>query len=229
MNIEQFRYMSEVARYKSFNQAAMALYISQPSISTSVKKLETEIGEKLFVRHSNGVSLTPFGEQLLPYVRNVLSQFDLMPLQVYGKGQKSRSRLTVCNGGYRFISDALAKVYTDNKVKGIHLDIYDCSREESLSMVSAGTAEVGGFGVFSFQKDQLLRHMNDMKVKFTPIMMAPITASVGPTHPLFDRKEDWVALDMIKDYPLLYTFTEHSNSLIKRLGQIGRASCRERV
>ena len=64
MNIDQLRHFSEIARCGSLNQATEALYVSQPSLSASIKKLEQELGEPVFMRHSTGVTLTSFGEEL---------------------------------------------------------------------------------------------------------------------------------------------------------------------
>ena len=218
MNIEQLRHFSEIARCGSLNQATDALYISQPSLSASIKKLEQELGEPVFTRHSTGVSLTPFGEELLPYVRDVLSLLDQMPSQAFGKNAKMRPRLSVCSGAYRFTSWAVTHVYDKHQEDGIHIDYYDVSKEEALSMVSAGTAQVGCYGVFDFHKNYMLRRLDDLNVTFVPLAKAPVTVAVSSKNPLFDRKEDWVTLDMIKDYPVLYKFSEHSNSLQKKLG-----------
>ena len=218
MNIEQLRYVSEVARYGSFNQAATVLYMSQPALSAAVKKLEQEMGESIFIRHNTGVTLTPFGSELLPYLRNVLGLLDQMPNQLYGKGHKNRPRLSVCNGGYRYIAAAVAKVYEAHREEGVHIDYYDVTREEALPMVASGTADVAGYGFWNFQKQHLLRRMEDMDLQFFPTAIARPTVAVGPKNPLYTREEDWVTLDMIRDYPVLYTFSEHASSLHKRLG-----------
>ena len=218
MNIEQLRHFSEIARCGSLNQATDALYITQPSLSASIKKLEQELGEPVFTRHSTGVSLTPFGEELLPYVRDVLALLDQMPCQAFGKNAKMRPRLSVCGGAYRFSSWAVTKVYENHREEGIHIDYYDVSKEESLSMVSAGTAQVGCFGIYDFQKSFMLRRLDDLGISFVPLVEAPVSLAVSSKNPLFDRKEDWVTLDMIKDYPVLYKFSEHSNALQKKLG-----------
>lgn len=218
MNIDQLRHFSEIARCGSLNQATEALYITQPSLSTSIKKLENELGEPVFIRHSTGVSLTPFGEELLPYVRDVLALLDQMPSQAFGKNAKTRPRLSVCGGAYRFASWAITQVYEKHREDGIHIDYYDVSKEESLSMISAGTAQIGCFGIYDFQKKYMLRRLEDQNIAFVPLAEAPVTVAVGHKNPLFNRKEDWVTLDMVKEFPVLYKFSEHSNALQKRLG-----------
>lgn len=60
------------------NKAAEQLYVSQPSLSASVKELEREIGIKIFNRSGRGVTLTNDGAEFFQYVRQVVGQFDVL-------------------------------------------------------------------------------------------------------------------------------------------------------
>ena len=62
MRIEQLLYLSEIAKTHSISIAANNLFVSQPAISTAIKKLEEELDVTLFSRSKNGVFLTPIGE-----------------------------------------------------------------------------------------------------------------------------------------------------------------------
>lgn len=59
MTFEQLHYFTEVYRQKSLGQAAANLYISRQSLSTSIRKIEQELGVTLFVRSAGGVTPTP--------------------------------------------------------------------------------------------------------------------------------------------------------------------------
>ena len=67
MTLQQLRYVIQAADSRSMNEAAKALYISQPSLSGAIKELEKEIGIELFKRSSHGTVLTPEGEEFLGY------------------------------------------------------------------------------------------------------------------------------------------------------------------
>ena len=71
MTLQQLRYVIQAADSRSMNEAAKALYISQPSLSGAIKELEKEIGIELFKRSSHGTVLTPEGEEFLGYARQV--------------------------------------------------------------------------------------------------------------------------------------------------------------
>ena len=68
LNLNLYRVFYYVAKEKSITKAAKKLYISQPAISKSLKKLEEEINVSLFVRNLNGVELTEAGSILYSYI-----------------------------------------------------------------------------------------------------------------------------------------------------------------
>lgn len=232
MNIEQLRYVSAIARCGSFSGAAAELYVSQPSLSAAVKKLEESLGEPIFVRHSTGVTLSPYGETILPYIQDALTTIDQMPQQIYGKNSRGKPRLSVANGAYKFMIAPLTRMYEKYKADGIFIDFYDVTRERALDMVASGVAQVGAYGVYDFQRERLTRLLDTKGVRFVPLGVAHPTVSLGPKNPLFHRAADWVTLDMVKEFPLIYNFTEHNNVLFKRLGLMSSfniITCSERA
>jgi len=58
IDFNMYKVFYAVATYESFSKAAKELYISQPAVSYSIKKLETDLNVKLFKRFSNGILLT---------------------------------------------------------------------------------------------------------------------------------------------------------------------------
>ena len=78
MTLTQLRYVITIADTGSMNEAAKALFISQPSLSQAVKELETEIGVELFKRSNQGVSVTQEGMEFLGYARQVVEQYELI-------------------------------------------------------------------------------------------------------------------------------------------------------
>lgn len=72
MKIEHLRYLIAVAEHRSINQAAQSLYVSQPTLSKSIKSLETELGVFLINRTKTGVSLTADGERIYQDAKTIL-------------------------------------------------------------------------------------------------------------------------------------------------------------
>ena len=62
-----------VAKCKSFSKASEKLFISQPAVSISIKKLEEQLNVTLFKRNQKGIQLTEVGKQLLFYVESIIN------------------------------------------------------------------------------------------------------------------------------------------------------------
>jgi len=74
MTLTELKYIVAVAREKHFGRAAEACFISQPTLSVSIKKLEDELELKLFERSANEVTVTPLGEEIVRQAQSVLEQ-----------------------------------------------------------------------------------------------------------------------------------------------------------
>ena len=59
MTLQQLRYALAIADCGSMNEAAKRLFLSQPSLSETVKELEQEIGMQIFMRSNRGIIITP--------------------------------------------------------------------------------------------------------------------------------------------------------------------------
>src|SRR5215207_8194371 len=73
MTLRQLEYLVAVIDEGSFGRAALALYVSQPTLSNQVRALEAEIGGPLVERLPRGVRPTPTGEAMLPAARAALA------------------------------------------------------------------------------------------------------------------------------------------------------------
>ena len=74
MTLTELKYIVAVAREKHFGKAAEACFVSQPTLSVAVKKLEEELELKLFERSANEVTVTPLGEEVVRQAQSVLEQ-----------------------------------------------------------------------------------------------------------------------------------------------------------
>jgi LysR family transcriptional regulator, hydrogen peroxide-inducible genes activator len=74
MTLTELRYIVAVARERHFGRAAEACFVSQPTLSVAIKKLEEELDVKIFERGSNEVSLTPLGEAIVRQAQSVIEQ-----------------------------------------------------------------------------------------------------------------------------------------------------------
>ncbi|MSO65989.1 MAG: LysR family transcriptional regulator [Alphaproteobacteria bacterium] len=84
METRALRYFQTVAEFGSYSRASEFLRISQPAVSRQIRKLEGELGRKLFDRHGHGVTLTEAGRILLEHGQRALRQLDRIKDEIRG-------------------------------------------------------------------------------------------------------------------------------------------------
>ena len=124
MTITQLRYVIAISQANSMNEAARQLFISQPSLSASLKDLEKEIGIELFRRTNRGVMVTPEGEEFLGYARQVVEQYQLMEAR-YVEKKEIKKKFSVSMQHYTFAVNAFVEM-----VKQFGMDEYEFAIHE---------------------------------------------------------------------------------------------------
>jgi len=74
MTLTELRYVVAVARERHFRRAADACFVSQPTLSVAIKKLEDELGTQIFERRTNDVTMTPAGERIVGQAQRTLDE-----------------------------------------------------------------------------------------------------------------------------------------------------------
>ena len=118
MTIQQCKYVLEILKMGSFNEAAKTLYVAQSSLSASVKSLESELNIKIFERSNNGVRLTSDGAEFVRYASQIIEQNDLI-LAKYKSNQRCK-KLYIATQHYDFVADIFGKMLnlvTDDYIK----------------------------------------------------------------------------------------------------------------
>lgn len=95
MELLQLRYFYKIATSDTLTQAARELHVSQPSLSSMLRKLEAELGGKLFVKKGRLLKLNRRGEILLHYAEKILRELDAMKEEVNILNQNQENRLVI--------------------------------------------------------------------------------------------------------------------------------------
>lgn len=90
MTIQQLKYAIKISETGSFNKAAEALFIAQPSLTTAMQELEKEIGITVFNRSGRGVTLTNDGTEIILYARQVCTQYEILTEKYVGGNIKKK-------------------------------------------------------------------------------------------------------------------------------------------
>lgn len=146
-NLTLYRAFYAVATHLNISIAAKELYISQPAISKSIKKLEDNLGTPLFVRNSRGVKLTEEGQLLYDYVSKAFNNLE--------SGEEQIKRIKDLGIGQIKIgvSTTLCKYILLNYLKGfikdnphIQITIMTQSSNETLQLLANNKIDIGLIG-----------------------------------------------------------------------------------
>ena len=80
MNLRDLKYIIAVAETQHFGKAAERCFVSQPTLSGQIKKLEEELGVAIFERTNRAVEITPAGEEIVAHARLIMDQADAIRL-----------------------------------------------------------------------------------------------------------------------------------------------------
>ena len=194
MELHQLRYFVAVAEDLHFTRAAGRLGVAQPSVSSQIRKLETELGEALFDRGSAGVGLTQAGEVLLPLARRVLADVEEVAVQVQEVGQLGRGRLalgatpSLCTG---LLPDVLARYHAAHP--GVRVGLFE---EGSLALV--GRLESG-----EVELALVILPLHQAWLRTTPVASEELVLVVAPGQPRPAGNRDVVAVEELRDVPLV--------------------------
>ena len=79
MTLTELKYVIAVARMRHFGRAAESCFVSQPSLSVAIRKLEEELGVTIFERRTSDISITPIGQQIVEQAQRVLAASSTSP------------------------------------------------------------------------------------------------------------------------------------------------------
>lgn len=144
MNLRALQYLIKLAELQHFSRAADACYVSQPTLSTQIRKLEDELGVQLVERAPRNVQLTPVGKEIVARAKHVLRDVE----QIYAAARRSRDPET---GTLRLgLFPTLAPYLLPHVVPGIRrrfpklrLELAEEKTADLLAMIEDGELDAG--------------------------------------------------------------------------------------
>ena len=208
MTLQQLKYVALIAETGSMNEAAKQLFLSQPSLSESVKDLENEIGITIFNRTNRGITITPEGDEFLGYVRQTLSQYSLLEERYFESGTRKK-HFRVSTQHYTFAVDAFAKMMKKFDMDKYDFGIFETRTAEIIDDVSSFRRNIGVLYMDSENRKMLTKLIQSRNCVFVPLFQCHIYAYVSCDHP-FAQKEK-VTLEDLKEYTCM-TFDQGNNN-----------------
>ena len=200
MTLNQLKYAIVVSESESFNIAAKKLYISQPSLSTSIHALEEEVGIQIFRRSQNGIAVTPDGKEFLGYARQVMEQFELLDARYISKSDVKK-KFSVSMQHYTFAVNAFVELVRQYGMDEYEFAVHETKTHEVIEDVRNGKSEIGILYLNDFNRKVLEKIFAESAIEFHPLLECNVYVYMSNTHPL--AKKESISLEELKDYPCL--------------------------
>jgi DNA-binding transcriptional LysR family regulator len=192
MELRQLRYAVLLAETLHFGRAAERAYISQPSFSQHIARLERELGTQLFDRASNRVQLTDAGRLLVERAAALLTEMDAAAADVRALAEDARGalRVGVFADGAGEITPLLLKAYR-RLCPDVQLSFVELSMTTQVDALTSGRIDVA-----------ILRPpVPDVELDLDVLFAEPRVAILAADHPLAER--DDVSVQDLLDEPFV--------------------------
>ena len=200
MTLQQIHYAITISEQGSFNKASEVLYISQPSLTESIRELEKELGITIFHRSGKGVTLTSEGLDFISNARELYRQYENI-LDRYGDSGALKKKFAVSTQHYSFAVKSFVEL-----VKKLNTDEYEFALREVRTQkviddVSNLISEVGILYLSDFNAPLLTKLMRTNKLEFHELITCDAYVYLWKGHPLAKNKS--IRFEELIEYPSL--------------------------
>lgn len=196
MNLRDFEYLVSLDEHRHFGKAAAACYVSQPTLSTQLKKLEAELGVELIERSPRQVTLTTAGRRVVAKARTILAHAQ----EIRGIARQAQDPRS---GSVRLgVFPTLAPYLLPHVVPPLHrgfpdleLLLSEAKTDDLLDQLSAAHLDAA----------ILALPVADESLHVEPLFREDFLLAVPAGHPLAERRDDpgGAPLEVLADSPLL--------------------------
>lgn len=200
MRIQQLEYLEKIVAFGSMNEAAKALYMTQPSLSSAIKELENEMSIQILARSKTGVRLTEEGREFMSYAQQIMDQVQLLE-EKYKDTRPRKQTFSVSAQHYAFVVHAFVELINSLDVEEYQFKLRETETENILEDLSHFKSELGILYLNSFNEKVMKKLFKERELVFQPLFQAKPHVFVSNMSPL--GQKEVVELEDLEDYPYL--------------------------
>jgi len=209
MELRHLRYFLAVAEHLSFGRAAIALHTAQPSLSQQIRRLEDEVGGRLFERTKRYVALTPLGAELRSEAQSIIEAADRLVIRLKDRSGAPRGKLrvgTIAPATVGVLPQVLPSFHKAFPM--IELALATVSLDEQVSALLEREIDVG-----------ILRApVTDRRIQIVPIAVEYFCACVPAKSALAKRAK--VTMRDLRDQTLIMLQAERGGSFNQNIAAL---------
>lgn len=209
MTLQQLKYALTIADCGSMNEAAKQLFLSQPSLSETMKELETEIGLDIFLRSNRGIVITPEGEEFLSYAKQVIDQYELLQSKYIEKNIKKK--FSVSTQHYTFAVKAFVETVKQTGMEHYEFAVHETTTASVIENVKNFKSEIGVLYQNDFNEKVLNKMFKENGLEFVELFSCDTFVYIWKGHPL--AKQKVISMEELDEYPCLSFDQGKNNSL----------------
>ena len=200
MTLQQLKYADAVASCGSISEAARRCFVTQPTLTESVRALEEELRIAVFTRSPRGVSVTREGEEFLASARQILDDAARISEKYTGKAVR-RPQFAVSCQHYAFAVEAFMDVVKANGADSYDFTLRETVTSEIIDDVARHRSEVGVLYLSRRNERAITKIMRKEELEFDVLFEAKPHVFLGKRHPLAKKK--FIRPQELDDYPYL--------------------------
>lgn len=199
LTLQQCRYLISIAKYQSFNKAATALYVTQPSLSKAIRNLEEELSITIFERTNRGVLFTEEGRELLFYAQKLVAQAESI---IYQFTQKPETKLkyTISSQHYSFAIEAFTH-FMNLFHQDYELSLHEGKTTDVIDDVYASRSILGVISITDLNEHFFARYFTSKSLTFQQLGTVKQQVFLREEHPL--ATQSVIQLEDLEPYPYL--------------------------
>ena len=209
MTLQQLKYALTIADCGSMNEAAKQLFLSQPSLSETIKELENEIGLDIFLRSNRGIVITPEGEEFLSYAKQVIDQYELLQSKYIEKNIKKK--FSVSTQHYTFAVKAFVETVKQIGMEHYEFAVHETTTASVIENVKNFKSEIGVLYQNDFNEKVLNKMFRENGLEFVELFSCDTFVYIWKGHPL--AKQKVISMEELDEYPCLSFDQGKNNSL----------------
>lgn len=217
INIKHLEYFIKVARFGSINKAAQVLFISQPYLGKIIRDLEENLGVLLFNRTSQGVTLTPEGEEFLGRAIKILKEMDGFCSQGMS-GMTEMQHLSVSMTKFSHVMEGFIDIVLRYRNQpSFNHRLYEGNPDEVIEDVYSGRADVGIFHFDSRRRSEMEEELDGKGLSYRFLAYVEPHIVISKNHPLVMQNKP-ITLQALKNYGYIRYLGQYDDMAYSMLG-----------